>query len=121
VLEDLICIADLVIVSNPACSLQYSTRLVLESQVPMIVAIDPTVADWMPETPLMKWYQSRETLVGQLNDWIIHRSQWEAEAIALRRHYQRHHPNEHWLDRWSNLFAQAVWQSESTSAENRFQ
>jgi hypothetical protein len=34
VLEDLVCIADLVIASNPACSLQYSTRLVFESQVP---------------------------------------------------------------------------------------
>ena len=119
VLEDLICIADLVIASNPACSLQYSTRLVLESQVPLIVALDPSVADWMPETPLMKWYHSRETLEAQLGDWLTHRSQWEVESVALRRHYQCHHPNEHWLDRWSHLFAESVWRSESSLAEKR--
>ena len=119
VLEDLICIADLVLVSNPACSLQYSTRLALESQVPLIAALDPRVSDWMPETPLMKWYYSRESLGDQLTDWIAHRAQWEAQAVALRRHYQRHHPTSHWLDRWSSIFAKALSQSSSSPAEKR--
>lgn len=120
VLEDLICIADLVIASNPACSLEYSTRLVLESQVPMIVALDPSLGEWMPETPLMKWYHSKETLAAQLADWLIHRSQWEAEAIALRRHYQQHHPNQHWLDRWKGLFGEAISTSQCGASEKRF-
>jgi hypothetical protein len=120
VLEDLVCIADLVIASNPACSLQYSTRLVFESQVPMIVAIDPSLGEWIPETPLMKWYQSKESLTAQFADWLIHRSQWEAEAIALRRHYQQHLPNQHWLDRWKSVFSEAISNSQSGTSEKRF-
>jgi len=119
VLEDLVCLADLVIASNPACSLQYSTRLALESNLPMIVAIDPSIPDWMPETPLMKWYHSRASLGSQLQDWLTHRAQWEAEAIALRRHYQSHHPSKHWIDRWLELFRNAVNPIGKSTAEKR--
>lgn len=120
VLDDLIGLADLVIASNPACSLQHSTRLAIESQVSLIAAFDPTIAGWMPETPLMKWYHSRESLGTQLSDWLAHRSQWEAEAMALRRHYQVNHPNQQWLDRWISIFKAAVSQSPSLSSETRF-
>jgi hypothetical protein len=120
VLEDLICIADLVIASNPACSLQYSSRLVLESQVPMIVAQEPSIGEWMPETPLMKWYHSKDTLAAQLADWLMHRSQWEAEAIALRRHYRQHHPNQHWLDRWRSLFSEAILKNQHGTSGKSF-
>lgn len=119
VLEDLVCIADLVIASNPACSLQYSTRLALESNAPMIVALDPEVSDWMPETPLMKWFHSKASLSGQLHDWITHRSQWETEAMALRRHYQSHYPSQHWINRWVELLSDAVESNRRLPAEKR--
>jgi hypothetical protein len=86
----------------------------------MIVAIDPSLGEWIPETPLMKWYQSKESLTAQFADWLIHRSQWEAEAIALRRHYQQHLPNQHWLDRWKSVFSEAISNSQSGTSEKRF-
>ena len=119
VLDDLICVADLAIVSNPACSLQYSTRMVLESQLPMIVAVDPALSDWMPETPLMKWYYSRESLGNQLADFLTHREQWQAEAESLQRHYQRHEPKEHWLDRWRSIFTEVTLPNLSAVAPKR--
>ena len=119
VLDDLICVADLAIVSNPACSLQYSTRMVLESQLPMIVAVDPALSDWMPETPLMKWYYSRESLGNQLADFLTHREQWQAEAESLQRHYQRHEPKEHWLDRWRSIFTEVTLPNLSAVAQKR--
>lgn len=121
VLEDLVCIADLIVVSNPVCSLQYSTRLALESQVPLIAALDPAISEWMPQTPLMKWFYSKDSLAQQLSDWLTHRAQWEAEAMALRRHYHHHYPNEHWMDVWRQVFAMKECFIESTTSQERFQ
>jgi hypothetical protein len=86
----------------------------------MIVAQEPSIGEWMPETPLMKWYHSKDTLAAQLADWLMHRSQWEAEAIALRRHYRQHHPNQHWLDRWRSLFSEAILKNQHGTSGKSF-
>ena len=121
VLEDLMGIADLVVATNPACTLQYSTRLALESQVPMIVSLDPSISNWMPPTPLMKWYESKESLAVQLADWLTHKAQWEAEAMALRRHYKRHYPDDLWMDCWRTVFATSEFSGTGSSVQERFQ
>ena len=108
VLDDLIAAADLAVVSNPSMSFQFSTRLIVESELPVIIASDPCAHEWIPETPLMKWYYSHESLLDQLLDWQRHRDQWSAEAIALNNHLHRHHPIRDCIDRWKQLLQSLV-------------
>jgi hypothetical protein len=58
---------------------------------------------WLPETHLMKWYDSREALVERLRDWTVHRQQWTLEAAALNAHQRRHRPAEGMLDLWQSI------------------
>lgn len=102
-LQELIAVADLAIVSNPDATLQFSAPLVVSSELPMIMAANVESMQWIPETQLMKWYDSDESLGLRLREWCLHREQWQSEAKALRAHAHRHLPPESMLDLWNNL------------------
>jgi hypothetical protein len=102
-IDELIAVADLAIVSNPSAALQFSTPLMVNSELPIIMAANVESTHWLPETHLMKWYDSREALVERLRDWSLHRQQWTLEAAALKAHQRRHRPAEGMLDLWQSI------------------
>jgi len=103
-LEELVAVADLAIVSNPDATLQFSVPLMTNSELPMVIAESVESKNWHPETPLMKYYDSQESLLRQLKDWLVHRQQWLAEAMGLRSSYRRHMPHQRSLDQWQSLY-----------------
>ena len=102
-LQELIAVADLAIVSNPDATLQFSAPLIVNSELPMVMAANVESMQWIPETQLMKWYESDESLRLRLREWCQHREQWQSEAKALRAHAHRHLPPEGMLDLWNTL------------------
>jgi len=103
-LEELVAVADLAIVSNPDTTLQFSVPLMINSELPMVIAESVESKNLHPETPLMKYYDSQESLQRQLKDWLVHRQQWLTEAMGLRASYRRHSPHQRSIDQWELLY-----------------
>ena len=116
-LEELVAVADLAIVSNPDATLQFSVPLMMNSELPMVIAESVESKNLHPETPLMKYYDSQESLGRQLKDWLVHRQQWLTEAMGLRASYRRHRPHQRSLDQWESLYRNLA--SSSNSARGR--
>lgn len=103
-LEEIASLADLAIVSNPTVAFQFSSLLFLNSEIPMIVAEGHEAKAWQSEGQPFKTYTSREELLSRLQEWQIHRQQWNREASVLRTHAWsvRYAPNR-CLDQWESL------------------
>lgn len=113
-LEELVAVADLAIVSNPDATLQFSVPLMMNSELPMVIAESVESKNLHPETLLMKYYDSQESLQRQLKDWLVHRQQWLTEAMGLRASYRRHRPHQRTLDQWGALYRDLASSSSGT-------
>ncbi len=103
-LEEIGSVADLAIVTNPNVAFQFSALLFLNSEIPMIVAEGQESKVWLSDGQPFKTYSSQDDLRRRLQEWQIHRQQWNNEASILRSHATnvRHSPSRS-LDQWESL------------------
>lgn len=104
-LEELLCVADLAIVSNPAETLQFSLPLIGHSGLPMIIADHPDCRVWLPESHHFQICESNEMgFSSKLQDWMSVRERWTSSADNLRQYLRRSQSRDACITQWISLF-----------------
>jgi glycosyltransferase involved in cell wall biosynthesis len=103
-LKELMEVSDLLIVSNPTESLQYTLPFAARSGVPMMIADHPDCRAELPDKSLFQIYSTDRILEEKLIDWIRYRERWTDMAESLRTHCVHAWSAETIARHWTELY-----------------
>jgi glycosyltransferase involved in cell wall biosynthesis len=107
-LSELISVADLAIITNPAIALQYTLPLAMHAGLPVAVALTPDGLPMYPEAIGKKLYQSESELADLLSDWLKRSEQWQSDATYLKQWIRRHGAPEKGIGQWIAMLQESV-------------